>query len=137
MEKKRSVGVTVFGIIMIIVGILGILSSLVGGSMICSIAGVKPHAIFLGVGFLFTTIGIMYLIGGFGVLSLKPWARNLTLLLSSFNSILIILMLLGTVKVIVKDPIAILYCIPQILLLFLLIGIIYFFTRPKVKEQFK
>jgi len=137
MEKKRSVGVTIFGIIVIIVSIFEILSGFVGGTMICLVAGVKPHAIFIGVMFLFTMIGIMYLIGGFGILSLKYWARNLILLVSFFKSILIILSLFLGIKVVIKEPAAALYFIPQIIVLFLLISILYFLTRPKVKEQFK
>jgi len=120
MAKKRLVGVTVLGWLNVVVGTLGILAFLL-----------KSPGIMFGASLLLVT--------GIGLLKLREWARILE----------IILVLGGVLFQIVKYVSSILhYAVPlNEAWIFFLKGnifgwiiagiIIYFFTRPKVKEQFK
>ena len=122
MEKKRSVGVTIFGYLIIISGILAIAWNWKNFPVFAD-ARLKNFLIICN------TLLVSSLIYGLGILMLKDWARKLALIVNivvlvAYPSLLYIWKISGPTFAIVVSigfPIAILY----------------FFTRPKVKEQFK
>jgi len=117
MKKKRSVGVTVFAYLNIATGILGIFAF---------ISGIK--IIMLGAPLL--------IIIGVGLLKLREWARKLEIL----TTILSYFFRWIVVFVISKDlltSIRYMFQFKQVISLLAVVIIIYFFTRPKVKEQFE
>ncbi len=117
MGKKRSVGVTVFAYLDIIGGILGILALIVGIKIIIFGA---PLLIIIGI----------------GLLKLKEWARKFEILLTILGYFFIWVMFF----VISKDlliSLRYMFQFKQIISLLAVIVTVYFFTRPKVKNQFK
>ena len=124
MEKKMPVAkilsllVLAYGIIMILISQGGIrfYSSEMFRDM--------PKLIFVAMMF---SLGLICIISGVGVLLLKQWGRKLLLIICPL--ILVVYFLLILVKSIEIDFIT-------ILLLLIPFLFIYFFTRPKVKEQF-
>jgi len=109
--KKRSIGLIIFGILYIVVGILFLL--------------VTP------------LFSILYLIVGVGVLMLKTSARTLAIITSILGIIAstasVIILFQKHPEELSKERI-----ITGILLTYLFhSGEIYFFTRPQVKEQFQ
>lgn len=173
MESKRSKGVTIFGIIFIIFGLIGLLSAgCPKGSAMCSLYS-RPLFALLSSG-----LGI---VAGIFILRLKEWARILAIILRIVMIIFLVYSLFGVGKisklfksevmqqqakevfdlkmqerlesykpeyqeqikqeyskrfdaVMDKMPIFI-YSILALALIWHIL-IIYFFTRPKVKEQF-
>ena len=121
MAKKRLIGVTFFGILAIAFSIMMFISYL-------------PHLHslrFLSTMRLLT--GLCWLICGVGVLRLLPWARLIALsaiyIIDTFSPLEPILYVIKTVDI---------YALAGIstgLLYF--ISMIVYFTRPRVKEQFK
>jgi len=143
MEKKRSVGVTRMGIIMLLYALLLLLGVTI---MIQPIrpwsAGILAGAILLG---------IIYLVSSIGILATRNWGRVLAVYLSAFLLLPIVIITIWILvsiisgyverggggpgsEVIAFPMLALTISLPFILppLMFF-----YFFTRPKVKEQFK
>ena len=116
MEKKRSVGVTIFGWYFILVNLIALLIiRLLRPEDFLNNLTERPIVI---------VRLIVYLIIGIGILKLKNWARIGTIVIGIFY--------------IIAAPVAILTAnIVGILFLLSGISMLYFFTRPKVKEQFK
>jgi len=144
--RKRSVGVTVFGILFIIFNIVGLASLLAAPSMLQSIVdagGATPELVAQaeatrerlesGLGAA-VTLGVFGFGAGVGLLLLQRWARALTLALA------VISMVWTLVNVFSAGP------LPQgqewIVVLGLLptfawnILVIWYFLRPNVKAQF-
>ncbi len=174
MDKKRSKGVTIFGIIFIIFGLIGLLSSACPkGAATCSLYS-RPLFSLLSSG-----LGI---VSGIFILRLKEWARKLEIILRLALIVLFIPSLFGFSKInkMIASPDAkqelekafaasmqdnfkmykpeyqeqirreyesnynsIIKILPIIMFVFWslaliwYIAIIYFFTRPRVREQFK
>jgi hypothetical protein len=134
MEKKRSVGIIiiVLGIVNLILGIVGILSVIVGIKMrfFPSYDAAKGYAFDIHFGGLFLVAGIifsLFLLVGICTLRQRPVGRILNLILSPITGCVISLpfiKIFGNISVYIFIPVGI-------------IAIIYFFTRSKVKEQFK
>lgn len=105
--KRRSPGIIIFGILYILIGLFFLLTA--------------------------PLFSILYLIIGIGILMLENLAR----LLAMFTAILgIISATVSTIDLLRKYP-ANLLIILLILAYFFFSCVIYFFTRPKVEEQFK
>jgi len=111
MEKKRSVGVIIFSILYILVGLLFIL--------------------------MMPLFSIFYLITGIGVFLLKAFARYLAITVSLFGIIISIISAVGLLQRNLQQTPALRIVIAVILTCLFHLSAIYFFTRPKVKEQFK
>ncbi len=131
MEKKRSVGVTVFGCIGLCGAILDVFWSLF------NIQNLNLFLLFIGLIFIFLS---------YNLLRLKNWSRTLLLrvnIITAFAMTIVVVLILFILPI--KDIIgefkrrgyflytSILFSITFIYTC----SFIYFFTRPKVKEQFK
>ena len=104
---KRSPGLVIFGIIFILAG-----------------------EIFLPAMPLFS---VLYLIVGVGIFFLEPFARYLAIFVSILGIIINTKKLIGFLNKNISMQIVM--ALAGTYLVYL--GIIYFFTRPKVKEQFR
>jgi len=143
MEKKRSAGVIVFGIIGIIIGLV-ILYWFVHMLRISILYTFhRPNILSrLLTLFFFSTTGISFVVCGISILKLKNWARILIMPLMVIYSILgSYITYAWIILQYPDDPILFKFVLPvgSYLVFFLapLIISIYFFTRSKVKEQFK
>lgn len=117
MEKKRSIGITIFAYWNIVLGIIGILLFITGSAII-----IFPAPIMV--------------IIGFGLLKIKEWARKVEIylvILDYLSKWAIVFILSKNIKI----SIWYLYQTRHIISLLVLIITIYFFTRPKVKKQFQ
>jgi len=164
MEKKRSVGVTVIGIIMLIYSLLWLggnfilclpYKMVVTGPLILRILIVWAALFFEAVikimrfkqsGFL---VGLIYLIASINILKLKKWARLLVVYFSGLMGLFYIFIVLsvfmagyreGTLFNFSGDTAFVWGCgnlfwaTPTFIPIFLFI---IFLTRPKVREQFR
>ncbi len=154
MDNKRPVGVTIIGIVLLIYSIwLLIASDLIYFLPIPTIR--KSIAIFVraplssfffffrGAPLITGSVAIVYLVCSIGILSLKNWARLLTIYFSTLLTLpcvyATLVIIIAQIKGELEGPGAIGYgfliliLIPFIPFLIPLI----FLTRPKVKEQFK
>ena len=137
MEKKRSVGVTLFGNLYIISGIIVLILSVINISLLFSpdklevmksqfeakFSPLSFNPWFFVVSIIMVAVSIFCLAIGNGLLKLKETARKWVIYLSTFGIIY------GLIECFIKGFRAWNFIIPAI--------IIYFFTRPKVREQFK
>lgn len=141
MDKKRSIGVTIFGIIVTLFGGLPIVGLLIlflvsiGKDDIVKILTLKNDSIsqtlFLFLAYLF------FLISGIGILKLKNWARVILITLISINFIASLIGLCFSIIKALKGNINLFYIISAFISLLIFVFVVYFFTRPKVKGQFK
>ena len=128
MEKKRSVGVTIFSVIMIIAGIVLIFATY---SVPLIIESFMPTAML--------SLCIIIIVGIY-ILKRKNWARILVLWVTS---LWVIVGLLTTYSSIFKTAMPGSKLVVNIVADFLIwhflpfVTTFYFFTRPKVREQFK
>jgi hypothetical protein len=149
-EKKRSVGVTIFACFFIIGGILTIIGIVKPKNASLHIQRGMPSIILGYISAIFDLICGIYL------LKLKSWARKLAIILGAAHLIpmLLFLKIAGPIntEVMKSTMVARGYTQMQqkqfdsfastVLMIVVAIGIIwnlsiiYFFTRPKVKEQF-
>jgi len=140
MEKKRSVGVTVIGIVYIILGVFGIFGGLL------SVVMFRGTRFDLAMSFIFT---VALIVSGCGVLMLKAWGRKLILFYAVFSSAYAVfytpIVTKRTLPLLAEQyaekglppPSEPLLLITSILPTLIFAGItFYFFTRPKVKRQF-
>ncbi len=127
MEKKRSVGVTVVGVLFIIFPVSNIF-----------LAGILGYY-YTPLQYLFRGFFVLYpVITGIGILLLKEWARKLAIIFAILTTILAIFVCLAksfiNPEIFFKNVYDLIANISMIIIGSLLL---YFFTRPKVKEQFK
>lgn len=126
MEKKRSVGITMVGIISIA---LGSLWAFIGLAMVVGMKGTTMSIFFASLLMFFYPMSLA--ISGSFILKLKDWARKLFCLL-------MILMGIGSVYFLWDIASRWKYINPfPIIFLISAIFLFSFFIRPKVKEQFK
>jgi hypothetical protein len=126
MQKKRSKGVTLIGIILIAWPLLFLLKVLL-------VSANLNHIYFVSIlpdiqRPVFALQKVLYIICGLGILRLMKWSRVLVICISGFGIIMWI------AAVIFKTPPALLNKLMHILVYLVFC---WFFTREKVKEQFK
>ena len=147
MEKKKSVGVTIFGIIMLIHSLWFL------GGMLCEVfyysipVGMRFYGevmefyrlTFYILWFMFPVtipIFLIYLIASINILRFRNWARVLALHISGLIGIISGFLYFSMCSKTSSDHVVVLlfffflYFFPCVLFF-------YYFTRPKVKEQFK
>ena len=167
MEKKRSIGITIFAWLFIIGGVFGILGVIKNQRFFSSeviVSGVRTFILYL----LGIVIAIATLVCGIYFLKLKPWTRQLAIGLCVYHIIMIpfsykigidainnkkaLKQMIQTkyppamqeseLKELEKMPDKMKEVWPIMVAVILVIQlawnliVIYFFTRPKVKEQF-
>ena len=133
MEKKRSKGVTVWGILLIIFPFFALLA----GATYSWLTADKPlillpaFVLHLFIKYPhYLIIWIVSIVCGIGVLKLKEWTRKLIIYWTSFCiSIAIVALIFGMGKLLfqAKYLLALIYhCL-----------LFWFFIHPKIKQQFK
>ena len=132
MEKKRPIGVTVFGIIGMVfyafIFLLAAFGSFLGNASL-------SDSVFAFISLLF---GISLVISGIFIIMLRRWARILFIFQMCLIGTLAGLWLIIAIITKQIDNSLIFFLTFVIFFLFLLpICCIYYLTRPKVKEQFK
>jgi hypothetical protein len=130
MEKKRSVGVTVFGILFIVQSIIILILAVIEYLVTASYGATAfPVARLIYI--------ILLLLVGLGLLGLKSWAEKLILFII-VPLFVIALPYFQFIKLKGLDTpkINLARFIEAIRILYGML-LLYFFTRPKVKEQFK
>jgi len=123
MEKKRSVGTIIFGIILIFISIYEIAELVISSNQL----GVK-----ISVGALLGWL--VPAVFGIGILKLNNIFRVLTICMSSMFIVLTPILYFCFGKLIYNKTS---YAIESLSLVAFSLCAIYYFTRPKVKEQFK
>lgn len=114
--RPRPQGITILGILAILIGLLGV----VGGAVLLT----SPDAIVVGLSAFAVVVGILYLVTGIGFLRGAPWGWIMGLVVS-------VLALARNVIEAVQGGVA--FAIPGIVVALI---ILYYLTRPKVKEFF-
>lgn len=156
MGEKRSIGTTIFAVLFIMIGLHGAFK--LGQYILLSskYAGFSTDIIILDIkiwgGML---IQASFLIAGIGIFKLRAWARKLVLLLSTVVIVYHIATIPDTLRAyrtIVPFLVELLemearletvklVAITQFIIYICTIGLfscgLFYFTRPKVKEQFK
>ena len=155
MEKKRSVGVTAVGTMLILWGTCVLCSSLLPIFLnklpiLWTLADLPTH-----LKLLISALGLVYAILGFNILSLKSWARRTIVFLSSIIWVPIALFVVSPFLIMFLDAMEGLEVVNPLrqdafgFVWFLALGAalvicfsplliaLIFLTRPKVKKQFK
>ena len=135
MEKKRSAGVMIISIIMLMYSLWFV------GDMLIETPGIlfSPSDLYNSQGgwFMSPFVGLIYFISSLGIVKLKEWARKLAVYFSALISFLIVILIILVFNAAFQGE-----CLPGVELLLIpmfspsVIFLIYL-TRPKVKEQFK
>ena len=139
MNKDRPVGVKVFSMMQVISGIIGFLCFFILGISAVFFTPYDPAkgpGIYKALGLWSIGAGFLYLLLfflGIMLFKLKPLARKLTIILSPLYYGLICLLLAIPLDRFFKGVGLYIFAI----WLFLVTATIRYFTRPKVKEQFK
>jgi len=129
MPDKRATGVSALGYISCIVGIcflIGVILMLVPSAFSARF----KEGLNIFIAMIFLVIAVIDLVIGIGLLKLKNWARNITVVLS----ILICIFDLLKIFKYIYNPILL---ISALLRPVIAIIIIWYLTRPAVREQFK
>ena len=130
MNQKTSLGVTIFGWLAIILGAVSFLFNLR-----TTFIYLKEEGIFITlITFLiFCNIAnVLQIIYGIGVLQLREWARKMAIIMS-----IVVLIIYPLLYLIFGIVLTYKNLIVMMITLGFPIAIIYFFTRPRVKAQFK
>ena len=159
MEKKRSRGVTIFAWLSIIVNIFTLLTSL-NFNTYFEMYKSFDKSIVMGIILISLFSIIVGIVAGFGILKLKEMMRKIVVVINSFDVLFGILLLLLSIdsfkqyayslavaqvgtkgNVLGIDTLTNIgfYTMIFVSLFYIAISLlfIFFFTRPKVKEQFK
>lgn len=159
MERKRSRGVTIFAWLMIILNIIVLLSSFDFKTMFECFKSF-PRLLIWGMVFYGIISSLLGIFSGFGLLRLKDLARQIGIVINSIDLLFGLPVFFfslndimqysynSAVSTIAKSPTgldinmvtnSIFYSIIFMswVLFILSLSFIYFFTRPKIKEQFK
>lgn len=87
---------------------------------------------------------IMLLIASIGILRRSTWAKRTTILISSLIALVYIIHIPISINAalhfsrdVIPTKTIIIDCLTDFFIIFVFLFIIYFFTRPKIKEQFK
>jgi len=138
MEKKRSIGVTIFSLYLVIVGVLSsffsiqVIIRLIHSGAISRMIDSGTISAQNGTLFIRTIVFIAFIVGGVFVYLRKNWARRMMVIICSIY---------GTLSVSVYIYYNLLTELPiwffSLMIFMTYIFPIVFLTRPKVKEQFK
>jgi len=133
MQKKRSVGVVVLGVVLSLCTLPACLMTFVA-----LISSSYPVTILNGIidivmRILFTASPLLFLLSTIGILALQSWARVLVLVMSLG---ILLLSIYGTVDAYIASAIDLFSIIMSLFILIVCLSVIFFLTRPKVKEQF-
>lgn len=141
MKEKRSIGIGIFTFFNILCGINAIVleigfiyffNDMFRRMMIAPLDLISVQ-VFSSI-FSLIFIGILLIVSNVNLLKFKNWARRLSLIAwTAFFCHVILLVFLNSNKLIS----AMKYLIPIILGLVYFLAQVYYFTRPKIKEQFK
>jgi hypothetical protein len=126
MEKKRPMGITIIGIVLIVWPSLYLLRIFM---TLCNLN--SPYFISMLPDIqkpIFVLMKVLYIICGIGILRLARLARILVICISLFGIVMWI------AAIILQTPLALLNKLMHIVIY---MGLCGYFTRPKVKEQFK
>lgn len=155
MERKRSKGVTVLGVLTIIFSLTSIPAW--NYKDFSTIYNSFPHFIIL-ILFIYTILYVpLGIIAGIGILKLNNIARKLAITITAINLFIFVLTVFGLdgIKAFIQKEyqgVNLTNIIPEATFLNICLGVIYFgftigfiyeiiylyfFTRPKIKEQFK
>jgi len=129
MEKKRSIGVTIIGILSILGGVVGI--GLNAGKLSEYPHYPIFHIIISGLAF-----GMFSIFTGIGLLRLKEWARKAEIILCILGALLYFSLMVVLSHGSIEDAFLAFFQRSWFKTIIAIIIIIYL-TRPKVKEQFK
>ncbi len=146
MEKKRSGGITALGSIIILYGLFLFFASLgdywldnfsTSSISINKLLNILPPAIWAyKLAFLSGAISIL---AGIGLMRIKPWGRMFTLY--ALVPLLVIVITYYDLPMAIRfsqqRPYSQLPFLPHIMRISFGILLLFYFTRPKVKEQFK
>lgn len=142
MEKKRSKGVTIFAFSLLYFPITGIIRFVIIAAFSYRVREIFVKPSYLQVAYksppfqLFLALVFILLI--WGIFKLKKWAYPLLLVASSIFIISLSYGLIRLFKYIsLGNPVDPLIIIEPAIILCYFVGLVYFFTRPKIKEQFK
>ncbi len=131
MKNKESIVLKILGIVFIITGLLSVILLIQTSSAIKTV----PWQLYWLIG------SALFLIAGFGILSLKQWARILALVLVCIKTIQVSVGTARDTRILIEnsaDSLVIYSGIGMTLLACVIgFGIIYYLTRTKVKEQFR
>jgi len=135
MEKKRSKGITILGICLLLCAVPALFAALIGMVSQSYAKGVTEVVIDIIMRILFISSPLTFISAGVGMLNLKNWARIMVMFIFPIPSFIAISISGSFLNVIMP---------PDIVSLMTLLGtavmslaIIFYLTRPKVKEQFK
>ena len=126
MEKKKSIWLTLAGILFIawplfyFVRVIFISLSLTDNVIFTFLPDIPNPAFFFQ--------KLLFVACGVGILMLKKWARMLALIISLFGIVIWI------IAIVFKSPVPLASKMAH-LIFYVLLG--YFFSLPKIKEQFK
>jgi hypothetical protein len=126
MEKKRSPGVTISGIVFIIWPIFYLVRIAMASLNLtnCLFFSFLPNIS----NPIFLLQKLLFILCGIGILRLAKWGRILVLCISSFGIVV------WVAAIIVKSPLSLMN---KLLHVIIYVFLCWFFTRPKIKEQFK
>jgi len=141
MVKQRSIGVTIFAMTMFL---FSLCSLPVAFAFIIVACTSSANLIVYGIGALALLLPLLGILAAIGLFQLKNWGRILTLVMASLIGILgiftigfLVLCQIMTSGVQGRSTLQVIILILFYLAMTLLgVGLLYFFTRPKVKEQF-
>ena len=131
MEKKKSLGVTVLGLFLILLSAL----SLIVLTLFPPMSKNPPLLTF----YVIWAVGVF--IAGIGIIRLKEWARKLALTFFTIKTIQLVASSIKDINILIKKSssfgVIIVGIVLSVVFVIVLIGIIIYLTRPKVKEQFR
>lgn len=136
MEKKKSVGVTILATCILFSIIPGLIAAFIGA---ISDPGHPKNVFWVALDvimrILFISSPVMFLVTGIGLLRLKNWARLTTIFYSPVLSYIVVgFAPMHFIKYIPSNIWPIIFSVGLIMSI---LFILFFLTRPKVKEQFK
>jgi len=135
MEKKRSTGITILGVYLLLCAVPALFAAIIGG--ISGSQAKSPPQILLDIimRILFISSPVLFGMAGVGLLNLKNWARLMTIFLSPILSFIAV-----GISGIFLDAIIPPNVVFKAIVLgtaVMCISIIYYLMRPQVKEQFR
>ena len=131
MARKMIPGIVVVGSMFIGTGLTRLWGGFTGGGLQAASTGIVSANLLLSIDVI---IGLIFIVTGIGLYKLSNWAKNMAICISICMTLFISI----TFSVVVYRGLSFLTLSIVALILFILsiLPMIYF-TRPKVKEQFK